>query len=69
MLVDKAKKGTEQHSYGKGYILAPISLSKVAIDIVGPLPQSSTDNECILVVCDYAARHHEVGPLRNVIAK
>lgn len=56
----KLKKGT-QRSYGKGYILAPISLCKVAMDIVGSLPQSSKDNECILVVCDYATQYHEVG--------
>lgn len=43
--VGKAKKRTERRTYGKGYILAPISLSKVAMDIVDPLPQSSKDNE------------------------
>lgn len=43
--VGKAKKRAEQRTYGKGYILAPTSLSKVAMDIADPLPQSSKDNE------------------------
>ncbi|XP_024136818.1 uncharacterized protein LOC112151925 [Oryzias melastigma] len=39
---------------------------RIAMDIVGPLPKSSSGHEYILVVCDYATRFPEAFPLRTI---
>lgn len=36
------------------------------MDIVGPLEKSSTGNQYILVICDYATRYPEAFPLRSI---
>uniref|UniRef100_A0A3P9KG95 Gypsy retrotransposon integrase-like protein 1 n=1 Tax=Oryzias latipes TaxID=8090 RepID=A0A3P9KG95_ORYLA len=41
---------------------------RIAMDIVGPLPKSSSGHEYILVVCDYATRFPEAFPLRTITA-
>ncbi|KAL5491441.1 hypothetical protein EMCRGX_G016727 [Ephydatia muelleri] len=37
--------------------------SRIAMDIVGPLPKSSKEHKYILVICDYATRYPEAVPL------
>ena len=41
---------------------------RIAMDIVGPLPWSSTGKRYILVICDYATRYPEVIALRTTDA-
>ena len=43
--------------------------SRMAMDIVGPLPRSRSGNRYILVMCDYATRYPEAVPLRNMDAE
>ena len=43
--------------------------SRVAMDIVGPLPRSKSGNKYILVLCEYATRYPEAVPLRRIDAK
>ena len=43
--------------------------SRIAMDIVGPLPKSSSGNRYILVLCDYASRYPEAVPLRSIDAE
>ena len=43
--------------------------SRVAMDIVGPLPRSKSGNKYILVLCDYATRYPEAVPLRSIDAE
>ena len=42
---------------------------RIAMDIVGPLPQSSSGNKYILVICDYATRYPEAISLRSIEAE
>ena len=42
---------------------------RIAIDVVGPLPRSSSGNKYILVVCDYATRYQEAIPMISVDAE
>eukprot|EP00731_Ephydatia_muelleri_P020019 Em0012g844a len=42
---------------------------RIAMDIVGPLPRSSSGNRCMLVVCDYAKRYPEAMPMQAVDAE
>ena len=42
---------------------------KIAIDIVGPLPQSRSGFRYILVICDYATQYLEAIPLRSIDAE
>ena len=39
---------------------------RIAMDIVGPLPQSCSGNRFVLVVCDYSARWPEAVPLKPI---
>ncbi|KAL5517219.1 hypothetical protein EMCRGX_G002722 [Ephydatia muelleri] len=39
------------------------------MDIVGPLPRSSSGNRYVLVICDYATRYPEAVPMRAVDAE
>ena len=39
--------------------------SRVAMDIVGPLPRSWSGHKYIIVLCDYARRYPEAIPLKN----
>ena len=43
--------------------------SRIALDIVGPLPRSRSGNRFVLVICDYATRYPEAIPLRSVDAE
>uniref|UniRef100_A0AAR2LSD6 Gypsy retrotransposon integrase-like protein 1 n=1 Tax=Pygocentrus nattereri TaxID=42514 RepID=A0AAR2LSD6_PYGNA len=40
--------------------------TRIAMDIVGPLPRSRSGNRYILTLCDYATRYPEAFALRNV---
>ena len=42
---------------------------KVAMDIVGPLPRSSSGNKYVLVLCDYGTRYLEAVLMRAVDAE
>jgi len=44
-------------------------LQRIAMDIVGQLPQSRSGKCYILVVCDYATRYPEAVPLRSINAE
>ena len=46
-----------------------VPFSRIAMDIVGPLPRSRVGNRFILVICDYATRYLEAIPLRSVDAE
>ena len=41
---------------------------RIAMDIVGPLPRSSSGKRYILVICDYATRYPEAVALRSIDA-
>ncbi|KAL5488511.1 hypothetical protein EMCRGX_G017453 [Ephydatia muelleri] len=43
--------------------------SRIAMDIVGPLPRSRSGHKYILVICDYATRYPEAVPLRSCEAE
>ena len=43
--------------------------SRIAMDIVGPLPRSKSGNRYVLVICDYATRYPEAIPLRSIDAE
>ena len=43
--------------------------SRVAMDIVGPLPRSRSGNRYVLVLCDYASRYPEAIPLKSIDAE
>ena len=43
--------------------------SRIAMDIVGPLPRSHSGKRYILVVCDYATRYPEAIPLKSIKAE
>ncbi len=43
--------------------------SRVAMDIVRPLPRSRSGNKYVLVLCDYATRYPEAVPLKNTDAE
>ncbi|KAL5509796.1 hypothetical protein EMCRGX_G005226 [Ephydatia muelleri] len=43
--------------------------SRIAMDIVGPLPRSRAGNKYILVICDYATRYPEAVPLKSIDAE
>ena len=43
--------------------------SRIAMDLVGPLPKSSSGFQYILVVLDYATRYPEAIPLRTMASK
>ena len=54
--------------------LIPLSIvdepfQKVAMDIVGPLPRSSSGNKYVLVISDYATRYPEVVPMKAIDAE
>ena len=46
-----------------------VPFSRIAMDIVGPLPKSSRGHRYILVILDYATRYPEAIPLRAATAK
>ena len=43
--------------------------SRIAMDIVGPLPRSRSGKKYILVICDYATRYPEAIALRSIDAE
>ena len=65
-----------QRSAPKGKVKAPLiplpimeePFKRIAMDVVGPLPRSSSGKRFILVICDYATRYPETIALRTVDA-
>ena len=58
---------------GKKALLVPLPIMdepfrRIAMDIVGPLPRSSSGKRYILVICDYATRFPEAVALRTIDA-
>ena len=45
------------------------SFTRMAMDIVGPLPKTKSGHRYILVVCDYATRYPEAIPLKRFTAQ
>ena len=43
--------------------------SRIAMDIVRPLPRSRIGNRYVLVICDYATRYPEAVPLKSIDAE
>ena len=41
------------------------SMERIAIDVMGPLPPTDRDNNCILVISDYFAKWTESYPMPN----
>ena len=64
---------TSQHRVSKAPLIPlPIisePFSRIAMDIVGPLPRSKSGNRYVLVICDYATRYLEAIPLRSIDAE
>lgn len=50
-------------------LLIAIPFSKIAMDIVGPLPQSTKGNEYMLVACNYATCYPEAVLLKNTTSQ
>ena len=46
-----------------------VPFDRLALDIVGPLPNTSQGHRYILVMVDYATRYPEALPLRTATAK
>lgn len=46
-----------------------VPYERIAMDIIGPLPKSSSGHKFALVICDYATRYPDVYPLRSIQVK
>ena len=46
-----------------------VPFSRVAMDLIGPLPRSRAGNRYVLVLCDYATRYPEAVPMKNIDAE
>ncbi|XP_064195362.1 uncharacterized protein LOC135256967 [Anguilla rostrata] len=46
-----------------------VPFSRIAMDLIGPLPKSSRGHQYILVILDYATRYPEAIPLRTMATK
>ena len=49
--------------------LIAVPFSRIAMDLVGPLPRSARGHQYILVIMDYATRYPEAIPLRTMASK
>ena len=66
------QKTSQAKTFRAPLVLLPIvdkPFQKVAMDIVGPLPRSSSGNKYVLVLCDYGTRYPEAVPMRAVDAE
>ena len=57
---------------GKSLVPLPMiqePFTQIAMDIVGPLPQSSQSNRYVLAVCNYVTRYLEAMAMRSVEAE
>ena len=61
---------TSQHSVSRAPLIPlPIiskPFSRIAMDIVGPLPRSKSENRYVLVISDYTTRYPEAIPLSSI---
>ena len=46
-----------------------VPFERIAIDVVGPLPRTSSGNKYVLVICDFATRYPEAVPMKSVDAE
>ena len=46
-----------------------VPFERIAMDVVGPLPRTSSGNKYVLVICDYATRYPEAVPMKSVDAE
>ena len=68
---ERCQKSSPRHTLKAPLVPLPIMetpFQRIAMDIVGPLPRSSSGKRFILVICDYATRYPEAIPLRNIDA-
>eukprot|EP00731_Ephydatia_muelleri_P014661 Em0008g381a len=49
--------------------LMDVPFERIAMDVVGPLPRTSSGNKYVLVICDYATRYPEAVPMKSVDAE
>ena len=65
----ECQKSSRQRPKRAPLVLPPVisePFSRIAMDIVGPLPRSQSGHRYVLVVCDYATRYPEAVPLRSI---
>ncbi|KAL5469182.1 hypothetical protein EMCRGX_G030400 [Ephydatia muelleri] len=43
-----------------------VPFERIAMDVVGPLPKTSSGNRYVLVICNYATRYPEAVPIKSV---
>ena len=68
----ECQKSSRQRPKRVPQVLPPVisePFSRIAMDIVGPLPRSRSGHCYVLVVCDYAMRYPEAVPLRSIDAE
>ena len=66
------QKSTHQRGRRAPLISLPIieePFSRIAMDIVGPVPKSRSGKRYILVICDYGTRYPEAIPLKSIDAE
>ena len=68
----ECQKSSRQQTKRAPLVLPPVisePFSRIAMDIVGPLPRSRSGHRYALVVCDYAMRYPEAVPLCSIDAE
>ena len=46
-----------------------VPFERIAMDVMGPVPRTSSGKKYVLVICDYATRYPEVVPMKSVDAE
>jgi hypothetical protein len=49
--------------------IASVPFSRIAMDLVGPLPKINRGQQYIMLILDYATRYPEANPLRTMAIK
>ncbi|VDI83088.1 Hypothetical predicted protein [Mytilus galloprovincialis] len=65
----KRKRGPGKGKYPMQHYTVTRPLECIAIDIMGPLPQTDNDNEYIMVIGDYFSKWKEAYALKNHTAQ
>ena len=61
----RRKSAGPPHRAAMGHVAAGLPMQRVAMDIMGPLPESADGNRHILVVADYFTKWTEAFPMKN----